>query len=111
MPRGPRRPLRGSPNRMSSTTALGDGWVVSPAEIDILEFAAVWAPYGGNDAEAFVQFGLTSEEFHRRLIRLLGSPAARTLTNSTVVTLRRQCLERLYRPTGGSAHPESRIRR
>ncbi|MFC8386683.1 hypothetical protein [Nocardia sp. NPDC057272] len=83
---------------------------MSPADIDILEFAAVWAPYGGNDAEAFVQFGLTSEEFHRRLIRLLGSPAARMLTNSAVVTLRRQCLERLYRPTARGTHSGPRIR-
>ncbi|UGT55227.1 DUF3263 domain-containing protein [Nocardia asteroides] len=76
---------------------------MSPADIAVLEYAAVWAPYGGNDAEAFVQFGLTPEEFHRRLIRLLGTPAARMLTNTTAATLRRQCLERLSRPTHGQA--------
>ncbi|MFD6392103.1 hypothetical protein [Nocardia sp. NPDC060259] len=84
---------------------------MSHVEIGILEFASVWAPYGGNDAEAFVQFGLTSEEFHRRLIRLLGSPAARMLTNSTVATLRRQCYRRLYPLADGSTHPGSRTRR
>lgn len=103
MPRGARRAVRGSSNRMSPLAPESvDGWTVSPVEIGILEFAGVWAPYGGNDAEAFVQFGLTSEEFHRRLIRLLGSPAARMLTNSTVATLRRQCYKRLYLPTDGS---------
>jgi hypothetical protein len=72
-----------------------------PLGIDILEFASEWAPYGGNDAEAFVRFGLTPEEFHRRLSRLLRTPAARTLTNSAVAILRNQCGERLYRQTEG----------
>ncbi|WP_280302455.1 DUF3263 domain-containing protein [Nocardia neocaledoniensis] len=85
----------------SKPTAESDSWTVGPADIAVLEFAAVWAPYGGNEAEAFVQFGLTPAEFHRRLIRLLGTPAARMLTNTTVATLRRQCLERLSRPTDG----------
>ncbi|GEM30529.1 hypothetical protein NN3_15360 [Nocardia neocaledoniensis NBRC 108232] len=84
-------------------TAETGSWTVGPADIAVLEFAAVWAPYGGNDAEAFVQFGLTPEEFHRRLIRLLGTPAARMLTNTTVATLRRQCLERLSRLADGQA--------
>ncbi|MFE6925368.1 hypothetical protein ACFVAV_30445 [Nocardia sp. NPDC057663] len=76
---------------------------MSPVEIEILEFASQWAPYGGNDAEAFVRFGLTAEDFHRRLSRLLRSPAARTLTNSTIATLLDQCNKRLYRPV--SARP------
>ncbi|MEV6060927.1 hypothetical protein [Nocardia asteroides] len=71
---------------------------MSPIEIEILEFACAWAPYGGNDGEAFVRFGLTSEEFHRRLSRLLRSPAARTLTNSTIATLLDQCNKRLVVP-------------
>ncbi|WP_280218269.1 hypothetical protein [Nocardia neocaledoniensis] len=85
----------------SKPSAETGSWTVGPADLAVLEFAAVWAPYGGNEAEAFVQFGLTPEEFHRRLIRLLGTPAARMLTNTTAATLRRQCLERLYRPTDG----------
>ncbi|MFI5498106.1 hypothetical protein ACIA5E_03505 [Nocardia asteroides] len=71
---------------------------MSPNEIEILEFACAWAPYGGNDGEAFVRFGLTPEEFHRRLSRLLRSPAARTLTNSTIATLLDQCNKRLAVP-------------
>ncbi|MEV6217171.1 hypothetical protein ACFWM1_19275 [Nocardia sp. NPDC058379] len=71
--------------------------VLSAADIELLEFATAWAPYGGNDAEAFVRFGLGADEFHRRLHRLLGSRAARTLTNTTVVTLREQCRNRLWR--------------
>ncbi|MGQ4596438.1 DUF3263 domain-containing protein [Nocardia sp. R6R-6] len=67
---------------------------------DILEFATVWAPYGGNDAEAYLRFGLTSTEFHTRLIRLLGSPAARALSNMTVAALRDQCADRLARGSG-----------
>ncbi|MEV6657325.1 DUF3263 domain-containing protein [Nocardia fluminea] len=64
-------------------------------ELDIVEFASEWAPYGGNDAEAFVRFGLTPEEYHRRLNRLIGSRAARVLTHSMVATLREQCRQRL----------------
>ncbi|MTE13485.1 DUF3263 domain-containing protein [Nocardia aurantiaca] len=64
-------------------------------ENDILEFATAWAPYGGNDAEAFVRFGLSSREFHTRLLRLLCSPAARILANTTVARLRAQCVDRL----------------
>ncbi|WP_431949212.1 DUF3263 domain-containing protein [Nocardia lijiangensis] len=66
-------------------------------ENDILEFATEWAPYGGNDDEAFVRFGLSSKEFHTRLMRLLGSPAARALSKSTLVELRHQCIDRLNR--------------
>ncbi|WP_431962408.1 DUF3263 domain-containing protein [Nocardia sp. bgisy134] len=69
----------------------------NPYENDILEFATEWAPYGGNDDEAFVRFGLSSKEFHTRLMRLLGSPAARALSKSTVVELRDQCIDRLTR--------------
>ncbi|MFX0574416.1 DUF3263 domain-containing protein [Nocardia nepalensis] len=72
---------------------------MSTHEIDILEFATEWAPYGGNDDEAYVRFGLTAREFHTRLIRLLGSPAARALGNSTIAKLRDQCIDRLSRPS------------
>ncbi|MEV0343873.1 DUF3263 domain-containing protein [Nocardia sp. NPDC050713] len=75
---------------------------MSSVDIDLLEFASEWAPYGGNDAEAFMRFGLSAEEFHHRLNRLLGSPAARTLTNSTIAILREQCRKRLYRSSAGS---------
>ncbi|MFX0573796.1 DUF3263 domain-containing protein [Nocardia nepalensis] len=64
-------------------------------EIEVLEFATEWAPYGGNDAEAFVRFGLPPKEFHMRLLRLLGSPAARALGHATVARLRDQCRERI----------------
>ncbi|MEV0099727.1 DUF3263 domain-containing protein [Nocardia sp. NPDC050789] len=72
---------------------------VHPFEIEMLEFAAEWAPYGGNDDAAFVRFGLTPEEFHRRLARLLVTPTARTLDNATIARLRAQCADR----SGGPA--------
>ncbi|TQM25458.1 DUF3263 domain-containing protein [Nocardia bhagyanarayanae] len=85
---------------------------MSPFEHEILEFAAAWAPYGGNDDEAFVRFGLRPREFHIRLMRLLGSPAARALSNSTVAELRDQCVDRLTRASPGRAgsnrRPEAR---
>ncbi|MEV6059925.1 DUF3263 domain-containing protein [Nocardia asteroides] len=62
---------------------------------ELIEFAAEWAPYGGNDEEAFVRFGLLPEQFHARLILLLRTPMARTLTNTTADALRSQCRDRL----------------
>ncbi|WP_084523587.1 DUF3263 domain-containing protein [Nocardia inohanensis] len=67
---------------------------MGPHEITMLEFAAEWAPFGGNDEEAFLRFGLTPEAFHRRLAQLLVSPAARALDNMTIARLRKQCAER-----------------
>ncbi|MCP2280458.1 Protein of unknown function [Nocardia amikacinitolerans] len=74
---------------------------MSRYENDMLEFAAEWAPFGGNDDEAFLRFGLCPREFHIRLMRLLGSPAARALDNSTVARLRDQCVDRLTRASPG----------
>ncbi|MFB7718137.1 DUF3263 domain-containing protein [Nocardia sp. NPDC056100] len=73
---------------------------MSPFEIDMLEFAAEWAPYGGNDEAAFLRFGLTPDQFHRRLTHLLASPAARTLDNATAARLRQQCADRVGRRSG-----------
>ncbi|MGW5515649.1 DUF3263 domain-containing protein [Nocardia spumae] len=84
---------------MSKTVPALDGAVehrpVNHWERALLEFATEWAPYGGNDEEAFVRFGLSSRVFHQRLLHLLNSPAARTLTNATVAQLRKQCASRL----------------
>ncbi|MGW5107153.1 hypothetical protein [Nocardia sp. NPDC004123] len=68
---------------------------MTPIESEMLEFATAWAPYGGNDAEAFVRFGLSPKEFHARLMRLLASSASQVLTGATASTLRKQCMERL----------------
>ncbi|MGV9545715.1 DUF3263 domain-containing protein [Nocardia beijingensis] len=68
---------------------------MTPYENDMLEFATEWAPYGGNDEEAFVRFGLRPREFHGRLLRLLRSPAAGALTGATMSALREQCRQRL----------------
>ncbi|MFE5285294.1 DUF3263 domain-containing protein [Nocardia sp. NPDC056611] len=67
---------------------------MSPLDIAMIEFAAEWAPFGGNDEEAFLRFGLGPAEFHGRLTRLLASPAARTLDNTTIARLRDQCADR-----------------
>ncbi|OXR41216.1 hypothetical protein B7C42_06614 [Nocardia cerradoensis] len=64
-------------------------------ETELLEFAVAWAPYGGNDDEAFVRFGLSSVQFHARLLRLLHGPAAHVLTHATRAALHRQCSDRL----------------
>ncbi|WP_036511148.1 MULTISPECIES: DUF3263 domain-containing protein [Nocardia] len=66
-------------------------------DADMLEFACAWVPYGGNDEEAFIRFGLRPKEFHVRLLRLLRTPAARVLGGSTLGALREQCRERLAR--------------
>ncbi|MEU2258195.1 DUF3263 domain-containing protein [Nocardia xishanensis] len=76
---------------------------MSVYENDLLEFATEWAPYGGNDEEAYLRFGLTPGEFHRRLIHLLASPAARALGGATITKLREQCIDRLSRPAAGRA--------
>ncbi|WP_036511095.1 DUF3263 domain-containing protein [Nocardia aobensis] len=70
---------------------------MTPFDIEMLEFATAWAPYGGNDEEAFIRFGLRPKEFHVRLLRLLRTPPARVLGGSTLSALREQCRERLAR--------------
>lgn len=62
-----------------------------PVDIDMLEFAAEWAPYGGNPEAAFLRFGLTPDQFHRRLTHLLTTPAAHTLHPTTRALLHAQC--------------------
>lgn len=74
---------------------------MNPFDNDMLEFATEWAPYGGNDAEAFIRFGLRPKEFHARLLRLLRSPAGRALSGATMSTLREQCRERLGKLAAG----------
>ncbi|WP_336083357.1 hypothetical protein [Nocardia sp. SSK8] len=70
---------------------------LTPYERELLEFAVTWAPYGGNDAEAFVRFGLPAKEFHARLLALLETAGARGLGHRTITRLHCQCVDRLRR--------------
>ncbi|RMI30148.1 hypothetical protein [Nocardia stercoris] len=76
---------------------------MTPHENDILEFATAWLPYGGNDDEIFVLFGIDIAEFHRRLLALLDSRVSGGLSNITRAALREQCVDRLRELTAQAA--------
>ena len=63
--------------------------------VELLEFAAEWAPYGGGDEEILPKFGLTLEEYSRRVLKVIETPIARTLSLRTRNVIRQQCLQRL----------------
>ncbi len=65
-------------------------------ERDIVAFAKVWAPYGGgSQADIFVTFGLTVEQYFTRLTILLGSSLAGELTPAQRRTILQVCMWRL----------------
>ncbi|MFI6040186.1 hypothetical protein ACIA8C_01035 [Nocardia sp. NPDC051321] len=51
---------------------------------DLLEFAVEWAPYDGGDEHVLPIFGLTIGEYYTRLLRLLATPAVRSLAPQTI---------------------------
>ncbi|MET8428730.1 hypothetical protein [Nocardia sp. NPDC004860] len=69
-------------------------------ENDILKFAVKWAPYGGGHEHILPTFGLTIDEFYRRLHTLLDSIAGRSIDAVAHQKLREQCLRAKvqYRP-------------
>ncbi|MGV9613562.1 hypothetical protein [Nocardia xishanensis] len=77
---------------------IEDRVAMTPFDNDMLEFACAWAPFGGNDEEAFIRFGLRPKEFHGRLLRFLRTPATRVISGTTLNSLQQQCRERLARP-------------
>ncbi|MBV6760262.1 DUF3263 domain-containing protein [Rhodococcus opacus] len=64
-------------------------------QTEILAFAVKWAPYAGGDEQVLPTFGLSVEEYYRRLLQLLDSPAARSVDSSTITRIRHQCMQRL----------------
>ena len=103
-PSAARRRRRPSRQRGAATTAGGAAPPPTarsradahPREREIVAFAKVWAPYGGgSDADIFVTFGLTPEQYFIRLATFLGSPPAGELTSTQRRTIRRVCDQRL----------------
>jgi hypothetical protein len=100
------RPL-GPPSAQHATRS-GDG--AQPYERDIVAFAKVWAPYGGgSEADIFVTFGLTEDQYFTRLATLLGSSVADGLTLAQRRTIFSMCLQRLAHthPNGRPSPPDS----
>ncbi|WP_040795766.1 hypothetical protein [Nocardia higoensis] len=61
---------------------------------DLLEYAVEWAPFGGGQEDILVRFGLTIDEYHRRISEIIDSPVADTLAVHIRNTIRRQCSTR-----------------
>lgn len=69
---------------------------MSVCQADLLRFAVQWAPYEDDgDEHIYPMFGLEIEEFHRRLLYLLDTPAAHSLDSATIQRLRRSSLLRV----------------
>jgi hypothetical protein len=65
----------------------------------MVAFAKVWAPYGGgSQADIFVTFGLTVEQYFTRLAMLLGSSAAAGMSLTQHRTILQVCAQRLAYP-------------
>ena len=99
-PSAARRRGRPSRQRGAATTAGGAAPPPTarsradahPREREIVAFAKVWVPYGGgSDADIFVTFGLTPEQYFIRLATFLGSPPAGELTSAQRRTIRKAC--------------------
>ncbi|WP_431972093.1 hypothetical protein [Nocardia sp. bgisy134] len=52
---------------------IEDRLAMTPFDNDMLEFACAWAPFGGNDEEAFIRFGLRPKEFHAAAVSSIPS--------------------------------------
>jgi hypothetical protein len=95
----PGRPVRhrersadgATPLRLAQASAAHD-----PRKREIIEFAKVWAPYGGGpDEDIFVTFGLTPQEYFTRLAALLATVPTGELSPSQLRTIRTLCAARL----------------
>lgn len=87
----------GPPSAPLPTARSGD----SPhfRDRDMVAFAKVWAPYGGgSQADIFVTFGLTVEQYFTRLAMLLGSSAAAGMSLTQHRTILQVCAQRLAYP-------------
>ncbi|WP_257226530.1 DUF3263 domain-containing protein [Rhodococcus opacus] len=69
--------------------------------IELLEFARRWKHWGGGpEGDIFVTFGLSAQEYFRRVHGLLDTIAARYLTPTETQDLKTICLARLGRHSG-----------
>ncbi|WP_397517952.1 DUF3263 domain-containing protein [Rhodococcus opacus] len=66
---------------------------------EILTFAATWAPYDGGDEHVLPTFGISLDEYYRRVLHLLDTPAARSIDPSTILRIRHRCMQRLATTT------------
>ena len=71
----------------------------------ILEFAKVWAPYGGaHHEDIFVAYGLTPRQYYQRLADLLPTVPSADLTPTQARLIHTQCLNHI---NAQKSQPES----
>ncbi|MFV9451879.1 DUF3263 domain-containing protein [Rhodococcus sp. NM-2] len=68
-------------------------------QTEILTFAVTWAPYDGGDEHVLPTFGISLDEYYRRVLHLLDTAAARSVDPSTILRIRHRCMQRLATAT------------
>ncbi|MBC2642086.1 MULTISPECIES: hypothetical protein [unclassified Rhodococcus (in: high G+C Gram-positive bacteria)] len=77
-------------------------------ELDMLDFAVKWAPFGGGDEHILPEFGIFPAVFYRRLQRLLARHA--TVDDSVRLRLDELCTNKLAPAPTGRKRSYSRVR-
>ncbi|QDQ90276.1 hypothetical protein FND50_05405 [Rhodococcus sp. WB9] len=77
-------------------------------ELDMLDFAVKWAPFGGGDEHILPEFGVFPAVFYRRLHRLLTHHP--TIDDSVKHRLDELCTTKLAPPRPGRKRSYSRVR-
>ena len=77
-------------------------------ELDMLDFAVKWAPFGGGDEHILPEFGVFPTVFYRRLQRLLTHHP--TINDSVKRRLDELCTTKLAPTRPGRKRSYSRVR-
>jgi hypothetical protein len=89
---------RASSNPAAEFDNNDDRTNMTDVDNDMLKFALEWAPYGGGHEHILPTFGLTVDEFYRRLYTLLNSIAGLSIDTVAHQKLREQFMRRLVSP-------------
>jgi len=81
---------------------------VTREELDMLDFAVKWAPFGGGDEHILPEFGVFPTVFYRRLQRLLTHHP--TINDSVKRRLDELCTTKLAPARTGRKRSYSRVR-
>jgi hypothetical protein len=101
------RPCDFSHGRTRIPRQKREGDVVTREELEMLDFAVKWAPFGGGDEHILPEFGIFPAVFYRRLQRLL---AHTTVDDSVRRRLDELCTTKLAPARPGRKRSYSRVR-
>lgn len=77
-------------------TPIGASWA---NDNELVRFAAQWAPFGGGDEYIYPEFGLTPEQFYRRVLDVI-----QTECPSSASALGALCRRKIHASVHGAAN-------